>query len=141
VGRPWTKYGEGPAADAAAAAMVAIRKAGFAGRANEKNQGDANVGGGGQPRRGYTPQDVRFTTNGDTLYAILMSRPKETAVIHSLGSGAGKIEKIELLGHGPVSFTQDAAGLNVTLPAEAPGQTTLALKITGLRLGSSKPAQ
>ena len=39
--RPWIKYGEGPVADAAAAAMVKARAAGFAGRINGQNMGGA----------------------------------------------------------------------------------------------------
>ena len=43
--RPWTKYGEGPVADAAAVAMVAARAKGdFAGRTNGQNQGGGGVG-------------------------------------------------------------------------------------------------
>src|SRR5208282_5525668 len=56
--RPWVKYGEGPVADAAAAAMVTIRAAGFAGRINGQNQGGPGVGGGGISRNGYTPKDI-----------------------------------------------------------------------------------
>ncbi len=74
--RPWTKYGEGPVADAAAAAMAAIRAKGdFAGRINGQNLGGAGVGGGGISRNGYTAKDIRFTTRGDTLYATVMNWP------------------------------------------------------------------
>src|ERR1035437_2477116 len=74
--RPWTKYGEGPIADAAAAAMVAIRaKGNFPGRLNGRNTGGTGVSGGGISRIGYTARDIRFTTRGDTLYAIVMAWP------------------------------------------------------------------
>ncbi|HVS54076.1 MAG TPA: alpha-L-fucosidase [Opitutaceae bacterium] len=136
--RPWIKYGEGPAADAAAAAMVAARAKGFAGRINGQNQGSDLVGGGGLPRKGYTPQDIRFTKHGDTLYATVMSWPADEALITSLATGqapAGKIEKVELLGHaGALAFTQDAAGLHVKFPTEKPCDYAFALKITGLKL-------
>jgi alpha-L-fucosidase len=141
--RPWTKYGEGPAADAAAALMAKINASGtFAGRLNGQNQGDANVAGGGLPRHGYTPQDIRFTRNGDTLYAIVMKWPEDGAdvVVTSLakGANAGKIAKVELLGHaGKLTFTQDAAGLHLKMPAEKPCDFAYALKITGLKLGAS----
>src|SRR5471030_1451088 len=85
--RPWIKYGEGPAADAAAEAMVAARAKGFAGRLNGQNQGSPLVAGGGLPRKGYTPQDIRFTTHGDTLYATVMSWPAEETVVTSLAAG------------------------------------------------------
>jgi alpha-L-fucosidase len=108
--RPWAKYGEGPVADAAAAAMVAVRAKGdFAGRINGQNQGGARVGGGGISRNGYAAKDIRFTTRGDTLYAIVMSWPGDAPVtIISLAKGQpaqGKVKKVELLGHaGPLKF-------------------------------------
>jgi alpha-L-fucosidase len=136
--RPWSKYGEGPAADAAAAAMAAARAKGFAGRTNGQNQGNQSVSGGGLPRHGYTPRDIRFTTHGDTLYATVMSWPADEAVVASLATGqapAGRIEAVELLGHaGPLAFTQDAAGLHVKFPAEPPCDYAYVLKITGLKL-------
>jgi len=136
--RPWIKYGEGPAADAAAAAMVEARTKGFAGRTNGQNQGNQVVGGGGLPRKGYTPQDIRFTRHGDTLYATVMSWPGDEAVITALAADkapSGKIEKVELLGHaGPLAFTQDAAGLHVKFPADKPCDYAYALKISGLKL-------
>jgi len=143
--RPWVTYGEGPVADAAAEAMVKARAAGFAGRINGQNMGGAGVGGGGLPRGGgYKPQDIRFTTHGDTLYAIVMSWPADEAVITLLASGKpvqGKIAKVELLGHaGALEFTQDAAGLHVKFPAEKPCNFAYVLKITGLKLPSVAPA-
>jgi alpha-L-fucosidase len=137
--RPWTRYGEGPAADAAAEAMIAARAKGFAGRTNGQNQGNAAVSGGGLPRHGYTPRDIRFTRHADTLYATVMSWPAGEVVIASLAAGrapAGRIERVELLGHsGSLPFTQDAAGLHVSFPAERPCDYAYALRITGLKLG------
>jgi len=143
--RPWTKYGEGPVADAAAAAMVAVRAKGdFAGRINGQNQGGAGVGGGGISRNGYTAKDIRFTTRGDTLYAAVMNWPGDAPVtIMSLAKGQpvqGKVKKVELLGHaGPLKFTQDAEGLKVTFPPEKPCDFVFALKITGLKLPPPAP--
>ncbi len=136
--RPWVRYGEGPAADAAAEAMVAARAKGFAGRLNGQNQGDQLVGGGGLPRKGYTLQDIRFTKHGDTLYATVMSWPGEEALITALAADKaplGKIEKVELLGHaGALAFTQDTAGLHVKFPADKPCDFAYVMKITGLQL-------
>jgi alpha-L-fucosidase len=118
--------------------MVAARAKGFVGRLNGQNQGNQIVGGGGLPRKGYTPQDIRFTTHGDTLFATVMSWPGDEAVVASLAVGKapqGKIEKVELLGHaGALAFTQDAAGLHVKFPAEKPCDYAYVLKITGLKL-------
>ena len=137
--RPWTKFGEGPVADAAAAAMKTIRAAGgFAGRLNGQNMSGNGVGGGGISRNGYTPKDIRFTTKGDTLYATVMNWPGgQPVTITSLASGkpALTIEKVELLGHaGPLPFTLDNEGLKVKFPAEKPCDFVYALKITGLKL-------
>ena len=136
--RPWTRFGEGPIADAAAEAMVKARAAGFAGRINGQNMSGTGVGGGGMPRGvAYKPQDIRFTTKGDTLYALVMTWPTEV-VITSLATGKpvqGKVGKVELLGHaGALEFTQDAAGLKVKFPAEKPCDFAYALKISGLKL-------
>ena len=87
----------------------------------------------------YTGKDIRFTRNGDTLYAILMAWPGEQAVVASLASGldvGGKVAKVEMLGHkGNLRFTQGPQGLAVTMPTEQPGKNAFALKISGLKLG------
>jgi len=133
--RPWTKFGEGPVADLCAAAMVKLR----AGRLNGQNLAGNGVGGGGVSRTGYTPKDIRFTTRGDTLYAMVMKWPDDASVtISSLATNRpvkGKVGMVELLGHGaPLPFTQDAGGLKVKFPSEKPCDYVYALKITGLQL-------
>jgi alpha-L-fucosidase len=138
--RPWTKFGEGPVADACAASMVKLRATGnFAGRLNGQNMTGDGVGGGGVSRNGYTPKDIRFTTRGDTLYAMVMKWPDDASVtVTSLATSQpvkGKVERVELLGHGePLQFTQDGEGLKVKFPAEKPCDYIYALKITGLKL-------
>jgi alpha-L-fucosidase len=138
--RPWTKYGEGPVANAAASAMAALRAKGdFAGRLNGQNMGGEGVSGGGISRNGYTAADIRFTCHGDTLYALVMNWPADSTVtITSLAKGQpvqGKIHKVEMLGHpAPLKFIQDATGLKITLPPEKPCDFVYALKITGLKL-------
>jgi alpha-L-fucosidase len=118
--------------------MVAARAKGFAGRINGQNQGNQIVSGGGLPRNGYTPQDIRFTSRGDTLYATVMAWPADTVVITSLAVGQpvqGKVEKVELLGHdGELTFTQDADGLKVKFPGDKPCDYAYVLKLSGLKL-------
>jgi alpha-L-fucosidase len=87
----------------------------------------------------YSSKDIRFTTKGDALYAIIMAWPENGVVlISSLTSEAtpaGKTVQVELLGHGGrLEFSQDAAGLKVKLPATKPCATAYSLKITGLKL-------
>ena len=81
---------------------------------------------------------VYFTTKGQTLYAIPLAWPENVLVIPALGEGkglAGKIEKVELLGHdGPLEFTQTADGLTVKFSAEKPCAYAYALKISRLKL-------
>ena len=105
--RPWKIFGEGPGAA-------------------QKGEGRFNENG----RKALSPQDVRFTTKGKTLYAFVMDWPVAQAVVPSLVNGAGKIENVELLGHrGKLKWTQDASGLKVEMPAEKPSEHAVALKI------------
>jgi alpha-L-fucosidase len=111
--RPWKLFGEGPAL-----AGAEMRAQGF----NE---------GRGRP---FTEEDIRFTTRDNTLYAILMGWPNGQVTIKSLAD-AGKVRTVRLLGHKtPLKFTQDANGLKVNLPTNAPGDHAFALKISGLKL-------
>lgn len=105
--RPWTCWGEGDA--------------GF--RAGEMGLNEAVSFGAG---------DVRFTTKGDTLYAIALGRPGsgERWTIRSLG---GKpVTRVELLGHdGPLEFHAEPDALGVIPPAGMKGDLAWALRITG----------
>jgi len=79
--------------------------------------------------------NVRFTVKGDNLYAILLgawSAPE--AVIKALGTTAGTIESVTLLGSDEsLKFRQSADGLTVELPAAAPGPYGSVLRIAGLK--------
>ena len=118
--RAWTTYGEGPTPQ------------GNANGARGLTDGMLKV---------YTSRDIRFTTKGDTLYAILFAWPTgdEPAVIASLAAGNtvdGKVEKVEMLGVAkPLSFTQDEKGLTVKMPVPAikPCDFAYVLKISGLK--------
>jgi alpha-L-fucosidase len=117
--RPWKTYGEG------------ALEAGF------HSLGDVT-------RRPYTPADLRFTTKGNTLYAIALGWPADRKLlIKTLGaheSGIkGDVTGVELLGSGNVEFARGPAGLVVTLPEKRPCETAWALKITGLDLAASQP--
>jgi alpha-L-fucosidase len=46
----------------------------------------------------FTAQDIRFTTKGDALYAIVLAVPSDTVIIKSLGVSAGKVARVSLLG-------------------------------------------
>lgn len=83
-----------------------------------------------------TAKDVRFTTKGNTLYAIVLDWPKDNElIIHSLKQGNDlyklDIKSIELLGHdGDLNFKTDSDGLKITLPKSKPGNHAFSFKIT-----------
>ncbi len=80
----------------------------------------------------YAAGDIRFTTKGASLYAILLAWPENRqALVTSLPAAAGKVTRVELLGHfGDLNFSQDDSGLRVNLPADKPGEHAYSLKIT-----------
>ena len=109
--RPWTVYGEGPTKNVAGASF-----------AEEKD-------------RPFTAQDVRFTTKGKALYAILLGWPGKTSLLTSLPEGQplefGRIQRVQMLGAGqPLNWRQDREGLHVELPGARPGDHAYVLKIT-----------
>jgi alpha-L-fucosidase len=105
--RPWRSFGEGPTKVAEGAFHEAEIK--------------------------YTPQDFRFTTKGETLYAIEMAPPDKTeVVIHSLGLVAGeqRVESVTLLGSSAsVSIKQGPDGLNLKLNEPPTGRFAVVYKI------------
>ncbi|WP_126244286.1 alpha-L-fucosidase [Chitinophaga rhizosphaerae] len=110
--RPWMVFGEGPATEAAAS----IAAANF----NE---------GKGKP---FTAEDIRFTKKGSTLYAILLGWPEGGKTLVKSLAGKGKVSSVKLLGHdAELVFGQSERGLEVQLPAQAPGKEAFALKIEG----------
>jgi alpha-L-fucosidase len=85
--------------------------------------------------RGQMPtgHDIRFTTDGKSLYAIALAWPGEQLVITSLAAGkpAGTVARVELLGvPEPLNFGQTNAGLVITLPATRPQSDVAAFKIS-----------
>jgi alpha-L-fucosidase len=114
--RPWKIFGEGPASEGAA-----LSAQGF----NE---------GKGKP---FTVADVRFTTKGNALYAIVLGTPQQDLQIKSLGTAAKLLDKpivsITLLGSDQkVEWTQMAESLSIKAPANSPNSTAIVYKITQL---------
>jgi alpha-L-fucosidase len=108
--RPWQVYGEGPT-EVAEGYFTDTKRAAF------------------------THEDIRFTTKGNTLYAICLSWPSEAVLIKSLGVNspvqAGLITDISLLGSsGHLTWSQDEQGLKIKTPAEKPGEHAYVFKIT-----------
>ncbi|QCX40290.1 alpha-L-fucosidase [Aureibaculum algae] len=102
-------------------------------------EGDAEVVEGHlseQKNADNTAKDIRFTTQGDTLYAIVLDWPVTgELVIRSLKEGnelyTEEIENIQLLGYEEnLDFTSDSEGLKIKLPKEKVGEHAFAFKIT-----------
>jgi alpha-L-fucosidase len=110
--RPWKTFGEGA------------------------TQGQAgHFGGVTDPKGGYQAQDIRFTTKGDTLYAISLGWAEGTLTIRSLASGSdlfpGEIGSVKLLGSkAKLQWSRMADGLVITTPKEKPCDYAVAFKIT-----------
>ncbi len=110
--RPWKVYGEGPSQ----------------GRTGQ-------FGGVTDPTGGYKPEDIRFTTQGDVLYAISLGWPEGPLTIRTLRNGAaeypGEIASIELLGRdAKLEWTRSAAGLTIAMPPKKPCDYAVVFKIT-----------
>ncbi len=117
--RPWQVYGEG------------LGKQKY--QRGSREQFDAS----------YSAQDIRFTTKGATLYAIVLGWPTDGKVrIRSLArpsEGLNSIQGITLLGSkGALQWAQDKDSLVVTLPDEKVSDIANTLKITGLGLAAVK---
>ncbi|MCC6972980.1 MAG: alpha-L-fucosidase [Anaerolineae bacterium] len=110
--RPWKVFGEGPT-EVVSGAFQEVK------------------------RTPFTGQDIRFTTQGETLYAILLGWPKDgTVTIQSLGLSSGlyprPISRMELLGSdAPVQCEREVEGLRVILPKGDQGHPAYALRIVG----------
>ena len=88
-------------------------------------------------RKELTPEDVRFTTKGNVLFAFVMGVPEKQALIAPLArnsqSGVGKVDHVELLGFsGKVEWTQNESGLVIGLPETKPSKHALAFKVHGI---------
>jgi alpha-L-fucosidase len=107
--RPWKTYGEGP---------TKVASGSF-------HDTDTTA---------YTAEDFRFTTKGNTLYAIELGKPsgRET-VIRSFSSnadGTPKVDSVTLLGvDGMLTFHQLPDGLHIELPTEIRGKYAYAFRI------------
>ena len=112
--RPWLVYGEGPT----------------------KGKGG---GFSEQSDRSFTPQDIRFTTKGEALYATALGWPGDgKLLIKSLASDAGRVTCVSLLGHaGTLRWKQGEQGLEVTLPTGKLCKHAFALRILGMGLKPS----
>jgi alpha-L-fucosidase len=107
--RPWKTYGEGPT----------VVKEGYSEKIKEA----------------FTSSDIRFTTKGQSLYAICLDWPADggSVKVKSLSGDQklGEIADVSLLGHrGPVKWMRDTEGLIVILPKQKTSDYAFVLKVT-----------
>lgn len=106
--RPWVKAGEGP-------------NRGTHGSMTDSQQSI------------YTPEDIRFTSRKDTLYAIVLSWSKDSVLIKSLGKGqkdSFSVHSVSMLGSNEkLEWEQKPEGLLVHFPQIQPTDYAHVLKI------------
>ena len=112
--KPWIVYGEGPTKV-------------VGGEFREEASGP------------FTGKDIRFTCQGDTLYAILLDWPGEEVSIRSLSTVlrlyTDDIESVEMLGvDEPLQWARGEDGLRVRMPDKKPCEHAYTLKITKRRV-------
>lgn len=109
--RPWIQFGEGPTAERA----NALSAEGF-------NEGTS-----------YDVTDIRYVKKGDSLlYVTVMGWPTNgIAMLKSLATTqpylTGNIKSIQILGGGNLTFTRNADGLSINLPATKPATANIGI--------------
>lgn len=112
--RPWRVYGEGP---------TQVMSGGFT----------------DTKRQPFTAEDMRFTTKGDALYAILLGWPERGEVtVRSLAANlrlySDEIASVSMLGSAePLAWSRGSRGLRVKLPSQKPCAHAYVLKIVARR--------
>jgi alpha-L-fucosidase len=105
--RPWKVFGEGPTEVAGGAFSDAKDKP-------------------------FTSDDIRFTTKGDTLYAISLDVPQKDLVIKNLSSASGNgiIQSVDLIGNtDKVTWSQTKNGLIIKPNKNYPSAYAVAYRI------------
>ncbi|SHF90184.1 alpha-L-fucosidase, partial [Caldanaerobius fijiensis DSM 17918] len=108
--RPWKIFGEGPTKVAEGAFTDTHRSA-------------------------FTSEDIRFTTKGDTLYAIVLKWPENGRItIKTLGTNSQfalpHIDKVELIGYDvPLQWTRDEQALIIDVTGCEPKEYPAAFRI------------
>jgi alpha-L-fucosidase len=114
--RPWKIYGSGPST------LKAADNSMF----NESK------------RKDLSHEDFRFTTKQGSLYCFMMGWPEKgdttIGALSTHSTQVGRIDQVQLVGYGPVSFNRTFEGLKITLPAKMPGEYACVFKISGVGL-------
>lgn len=111
--RPWEIYGEGET---------------FVPDGKHGNDAEKN-------RKDFNSSDIRFTQNGDNLYATILAWPGDNAKLTIKGVTPERykdtIKSVTMIGaEGELAFEQTPTGLVVTLPESSPSKFAQVIKIT-----------
>jgi alpha-L-fucosidase len=74
---------------------------------------------------------VRYTTKGGALHALLLEPAAGPLRLAELAAGKAAVERVALVGGGPVDFTQASDALTVALTAEQAARTVPVLTVEG----------
>ena len=86
-------------------------------------------------RAAFTAEDIRFTRQGDTLYAIALGWPEAGKLqVKTFAKGSVNapldITRVSLLGHdGELTWSRDQDGLSVELPHQKPCEHACVLRV------------
>ncbi len=115
--RPWKIYGEGPSVNNDDGDGT-----------SEKKEADRSK----KEDKEFSSEDIRFTTKGDTLYAVPLNIPKGKTLIKSLSNKKSdpNIASVELLGSKEkIKWSQGKNGLTIQPSKEYPSEYAVAYKI------------
>jgi len=107
--RPWRAFGEGPTR--VGAGMFGYRD-----------------------QKPFTEKDIRYTTRGKALYAIVLGRPAAVVTLKTLTEDEQRrVNRVEVVGsEHPIHFRHTKDGLEIEVPTAASHPFGLALKIYGV---------
>ncbi len=133
--KPWKVYGDNLNSYLKVLEESGIGEADLEALKNQKSDEHFNERTLASPA--YGKDEVRFTTNGDVLYVIVLNPSEGIIELPALGTKSknnpGKINSIEMIGsEAPIVFKQDKAKLVLTVPTKRPNPLATVFRIKGI---------
>ena len=133
--KPWKVYGDNLNSYLKVLEESGIGEADLEALKNQKSDEHFNERTLASPA--YGKDEVRFTTNGDVLYVIVLNPSEGIIELPALGTKSknnpGKINSIEMIGsEAPIVFKQDKAKLVLTVPTKRPNPLATVFRIKGV---------
>ncbi len=131
--RPWKIYGDGSTVPLSAKEMVGEADL----DAKKENKG-AHFNERTVDSEPYSPDEVRYTSQGNILYMTVLNPSPGILKVPSLGLKAstrpGKIESVKMLGNSrkKIEFQQKDMELELNIPVEFPSEYPVVFKIEGV---------